>query len=53
MKLFGIMSKKKDDICGLTGQQKFPSAWAFVSSAKHKTESIQRQVKLINNLLIV
>jgi hypothetical protein len=35
--------------CGLTGQQKFPSAQESVSQAKPKTESDSEMVKTINS----
>ena len=40
--------RKKDEICGLTGRQKLPSARAGVFWAKPKTESFRRRVKIIN-----
>ena len=43
---------KKDEICGLPGQQKFPSVRAPVSQAKPKTESFRRQEKVIYNFTI-
>ena len=47
------LSMKNDEICGLPSQQKFPCARVNVSSGEPKTESIQRQVKIINNNLLI
>jgi hypothetical protein len=47
MRTFAL-SMKRDEICGLTGQQKFPSAQASVSGAKPKTELNSEIVKITN-----